>query len=196
MRNNVTSALRRAERSYLESVYRDIRLTNSATSTNLFWRHIKRLTGKIKGSVVPDLVPPSHYHSPAPATSDAEKAELLNQCFAFQCHSNDHQETIHNISTSASSKSFTTLRTTPSDVYRVLSKLKPGKAPGLDGIPPLLLSSCAKGIANSLCILFNRSFSDGTVPDDWKEALVIPVFKRVLKPNYLKSNYRPIAYQL
>ena len=93
--------------------------------------------------------------------------------------------------TAASSKSFTTLHTTPGDVYQVLSKLKPGKAPGLDDTPPLLLSNCAKGIANSLCLLFNRSFAEGAVPDDWKEALVIPVFKKGDKA--IPASYRPIA---
>ena len=81
--------------------------------------------------------------------------------------------------------------TTPAEVYDVISGLTPGKAPGLDELPPKLLSLCARGISVSLCTLFNRSFCDGRVPSAWKEALIVPVHKSGSKSS--PSNYRPIA---
>ena len=68
------------------------------------------------------------------------------------------------------------IRTTPREVVDCLSHLKPGKAPGLDDIPPQLLRLCASGIATNLCDLFNRSFAEGCVPSDWNVALVVPDF--------------------
>ena len=84
-----------------------------------------------------------------------------------------------------------TLSTTPAEVFDLLTQLKPGKAPGLDEIPPQLLRLCARGISSSLSELFNRSFTDCSVPSAWKEALVVPVHKSGAKSN--PSNYRPIA---
>lgn len=45
--------------------------------------------------------------------------------------------------------------------------------------------------ASSLCALFNRSLSLGIVPDDWKLANVVPVFKKGEKDHM--ENYRPIS---
>ena len=126
--NSVTSALRRAEYTYLQSLHRDIRLSNSATSTKSFRRHVKRLSGKIKGSAIPDLLPPSNASLSAPASTDHHKAELLNECFALQCRSTDHPSSLPDLPEAVQHKPFTTLCTTPGDVYRVLSTLKPGKA--------------------------------------------------------------------
>ena len=86
---------------------------------------------------------------------------------------------------------FSDMRTTPSEVYNVLVRLKPCKAPGSDGITPRLLSACSCGIAVSLSRLFNRSFAEACVPQEWKDALVVPIFKSGSKSS--ATNYRPIA---
>ena len=70
-------------------------------------------------------------------------------------------------------------------------ELKSGKAPGIDHITPDLHRYCANGIVCSLACLFNRSFELSQFPQAWKEALVLPVYKKgcVTDP----GNYRPIA---
>ena len=93
--------------------------------------------------------------------------------------------------TATNSESFTCLQKTPREVYDILSCLKEGKAPGLDGLSPRLLRYCACGISSSLSVLFNRSFSEGSFPSAWKTALVIPVFKKGSRSD--PGNYRPIA---
>ena len=73
----------------------------------------------------------------------------------------------------------------------MLSTLKKNKASGCDNIPAVLLKFCAAGIANSLTCLFNRSFELSQFPSAWKEALVVPVFKKGSRTD--PGNYRPIA---
>ena len=81
--------------------------------------------------------------------------------------------------------------TSPSEVFDTLIKLKTGKAPGKDTITPELLSKCAPGIADSLAVLFNRSFTECAIPSEWREALVVPIFKSGSRS--APTNYRPIA---
>ena len=74
---------------------------------------------------------------------------------------------------------------------RQLRDLKTGKAAGLDNIPPRLLKDAADIVATPLTIIINASLRQGRVPDDWKSARVIPLFKKGKTENL--DNYRPIS---
>ena len=50
---------------------------------------------------------------------------------------------------------------------------------------------CASSLSIPLCKLSNLSLSKGKVPDIWKEAIVVPIFKKGLKNN--PNNFRPIS---
>ena len=63
----------------------------------------------------------------------------------------------------------------------MLQHLDVNKATGPDGIAPRLLKETAQQIAPSLSQLFNKSLACGVVPDDWKLANIVPVFKKVSK---------------
>ena len=65
------------------------------------------------------------------------------------------------------------------------------KAHGQDNIPARLLKETAAQIAPSLCSLLNKSLCIGVVPDDWKLANVVPVYKHGEKAEV--ENYRPIS---
>ena len=56
IRNKACSALLTAEKQYLLSLHRDIRTVNRSDSVNTSWSYIKRVTGRIKASTIPDLV--------------------------------------------------------------------------------------------------------------------------------------------
>ena len=54
-----------------------------------------------------------------------------------------------------------------------------------------MLKGVSKSVSKPLCILMNRSFSEGIFPDTWKLANVIPIFKKGDKSQ--PSNYRPVT---
>ena len=56
--------------------------------------------------------------------------------------------------------------------------LKSGKAVGLDNIPPRLLKDASTMVTKSITAIVNASLSQSKVPDDWKAAYVIPLFKK------------------
>ena len=67
-------------------------------------------------------------------------------------------------------------------------KLKQDKAPGDDGITPKFLKEMVDEMAEPLTEIFNKSISQGVVPQDWKVANVTPVFKKGTKLD--SGNYR------
>ena len=74
---------------------------------------------------------------------------------------------------------------------KVLQNLPVNKAPGVDGLVPKVLAEVATSISSPLCTIFNRSMSEGTEPQDWKRANVVPIFKKGAKTE--ACNYRPVS---
>ncbi len=69
--------------------------------------------------------------------------------------------------------------------------LKTSKAVGPYSIPIKVLKLLQNVMAKPLEILFNSSFSTGIVPENFKLAKVLPVFKKGDHSNL--NNYRPIS---
>ena len=80
---------------------------------------------------------------------------------------------------------------TTTGTENLLKNLNPNKASGPDEISPKLLKELHHEIAPILTKLFKSSLHSGIVPDDWKSALVAPVYKK--GPKCKPSNYRPIS---
>lgn len=72
-----------------------------------------------------------------------------------------------------------------------LKSLPATSSPGLDGIHPLLLKNCTDTLTAPITKLMNTSMESGRLPSSWKEAVVIPIYKKGdrLSP----ANYRPIS---
>ena len=69
--------------------------------------------------------------------------------------------------------------------------MKNNKSPGVDGIAPNILKETVEQISMPLARVFNRSLQEAIVPLEWKEANIIPLFK---KGSINKSvNYRPVS---
>ena len=89
------------------------------------------------------------------------------------------------------SKTFFILPTTSSEIEDEISGLRSGKAAGPSSIPTEILKLLKSVISKPLEIIFNTSFSTGTVPADFGLANIIPVFKKGSQT--CLSNYRPIS---
>lgn len=72
-----------------------------------------------------------------------------------------------------------------------LAKLDRYKSRGADGVSPYVLKECSTAFAIPLFFLFERSISEGVLPNAWREANVTPLFKKGSRLD--PSNYRPIS---
>ena len=80
---------------------------------------------------------------------------------------------------------------TPDVVASKINSMKENKSPGVDGISPKILKETVKEISMPLAHVFNMSLQGGIVPLEWKEANIIPLFKKGSRNKSV--NYRPVS---
>ena len=76
-------------------------------------------------------------------------------------------------------------------VMKLLKGLKPYKASGPDQISPRFLKETHLHVAPYLTKIYRSSLTTGSVPIEWRTAIVAPVYKK--GPRSKASNYRPIS---
>ena len=121
-----------------------------------------------------------------------EKADVLNNYF----ESVFTKENLSNIPIMDPTNSFMTpgmsdISFSIDGIQHQLSKLDANKAKGPDNISPYILKHCAIEISPVLRVIFTQSLHTATLPSDWLQANICPVYKKGSRTN--ASNYRPIS---
>ncbi len=122
-------------------------------------------------------------------SEDEKMAEVLNQYLSTVFT----REDITNIPRSRRRPVRHRWKTGPYSAAKIrqkMAKLKTASAPGPDGITARLLQEMSAEIASALEIIFRKSMTEGTVPEDWRVANVTPIFKKGAKAN--AGSYRPL----
>ena len=78
------------------------------------------------------------------------------------------------------------------ELNSAIKKLKTKKAPGKDGIAYEMIIRLGPHARKKLTELLNQSWQSGKFPNQWKEAIIIPILKKG-KPKKEKGSYRPIS---
>jgi len=79
-----------------------------------------------------------------------------------------------------------------SEVTKAIAKLRNGRAPGSDGIAAELLKYAITPVAKALHFLFTRVGKTGHIPADWKDGILVTLYK---SKGFVAdcSSYRPIT---
>ena len=80
---------------------------------------------------------------------------------------------------------------TPSEIQETIELLQNKKTVDSDGISSAFIKKISLTISKPLQIIFSKSFSDGVIPQQFKQSKIIPLFKS--GDRTCMDNYRPIA---
>ena len=114
-------------------------------------------------------------------------ANLFNRYFSDQFSS----PSSYDISINFEHDTLANLKFEEDDIFNLLRKMNANKAAGPDGIHGKILKNCASSLAKPISLLFTTSYNTGCIPDEWKLANVVPIFKKDDKSSV--ENYRPIS---
>ena len=175
---------RKKFKNLMKQKMRDNLCNPDSDNTNIlnkkFWSYVKATSNSHR---IPEVIK----HKSRASSSDKVKADLFNEFFfdQFSEHSN------YNIDIDFSDDGGFDIDFSPLKVTEILSTLNPNKASGPNGIHGKLLKNCAISLSRPLSIIFNIIYNTGSIPSQWKQANIVPVFKKGDKK--LVSNYRPIS---
>jgi Reverse transcriptase (RNA-dependent DNA polymerase) len=159
-----------------------------ATNPKSFYAHIKSKTS------VKDTVGPLQDSCGQLVMDNAGMSESLNKFFASLFTDKSEADVLPELDKRFQQDSdcmLNGIEINEEMIINRLKELKVGKALGLDGIVPKLLIEASVELSKPLCILFNKSWQDGIVPEDWKKANVSVLFKK--RSRELASNYRLVS---
>ena len=186
-RNKATTAVKTAKHQHL--TLQAARLADPNCSSPRWWQIAKEMCG-LKGNSLRNI-PPLADQSLGLVCEDHKKADLLNDTFI-------------NSNTSISQNSFPIGPTklgsifefqelSSDDVKKAIRSLPNKTSTGPDRISYRLLKEAGPNVVGPLTTLYNYSLRTQKIPEEWKMAVVSPIFKGGHRDRDKPSNYRPIS---
>ena len=174
-RNDVIYAVRNCKRVYFA---REIKL-NSGNKKNI-WKLLKQ------------VLPSSKTPCNIPSSMTADDFNSFFTSVGEKLTNGFNSNHLPDIFVDRPSCSFTFSHISSNFVYKSLSSLPNNMVSDVLNFDNFLLKTASPVISDCLCYLFNQCFFSSTFPNDWKKALVTPIYKGKGKSND-PSNYRPIS---
>src|SRR6218665_1083993 len=123
---------------------------------------------------------------------DEEAAEVLNKYFSSVFTLEDLSNIPEPRQTCLDSgNGLAQIIFTKENVVEQLKRLKTDKSPGIDELHPKFLHEVREEIGEALALIFNKSMQTGGVPQEWRDALIVPLFKKRNRSD--PCNYKPVS---
>jgi hypothetical protein len=180
LRNKVTSMIRKDEMEYNNRI-----IMGFKGKPKKFYGHMRKLQAVKPG------VSALKQESGQLTASDQETVEVLGRNFQKMFTSEGDMGPQHSSQDSETKFNSDSVKLDRDSVRLKLLQLVPEKSAGPDNIHPALLKNCAESLAGPLSIIFNESYITGAIPDDWKTAHIVPIYKKGAKSD--PANYRPVS---
>ncbi|CAH2210198.1 jg23746 [Pararge aegeria aegeria] len=159
------------------------KLASYPRGSKAFWSLSKSVETNFCRPSLPPLLKPDG----ALAFTATEKANILATLFAENSRLDSGSASPPTLSPCDSVMAEIKIR--QGEVLKVLRNLDVNKASGPDGIPAIVLRTCAAELSPVLTRLFRLSFKNARIPKAWKVANVQPVPKKGSRAD--PANYRP-----
>ena len=160
---------------------------NIKQDSKSFYKYVRsKLTRK-------DKVGPLKDAAGKTVTDDKETAKILNDYFGsvFTKEDNSCLPVPKQLFRGDEEDKLRNVKFTEATVIEALNNLKTDKSPGPDKLPPKFLYEVRHELSEALTMIFNESIKTGEVPRDWRDAEVVPLFKKGNRNE--PSNYRPVS---
>ena len=154
-----------------------------------FWSFVNNKT-KVKSEIPHLIVNSSPDRSPELTASTEEKAEVLSSFFSSVFTTEPPGDFV-GIKPRSIKQPMTDISFSEQLVEAKLSKLKISTSTGPDHMHSRVLKELGSVISLPLSLIFQTSFTTGTVPEDWKMANITAIHKKGDKR--AADNYRPIS---
>ena len=167
----------------------------SAKHPGEFWRKMKPLLPTSSGKNIQGVI---LVESSSVLSDPGCVAEVFSYYFANTIqleHRFDNDYTGHPSIKAKSNRRFSSefnySPVSTSYIRNILDHLNPRKAVGVDGISPRILRLGSPVLAEEVTKLINFCILNRSLPSEWKQARLTPVFKRGIDTD--KANYRPVS---
>ena len=163
------------------------------TPVKTIWNYIGRLSNKSKTIANSQPI----YHQNKYVTNSKEKANSIASHYATIFNSDHHSNDENNIQLFVQEALVDDTYTDYNAEFQLhelnsaIETLK-NNTPGQDEIHNLMLRNLPSDYLQWLLDIINKSFYDSVIPNEWKNALILPILKPG-KPAREPSSYRPIS---
>ena len=181
-RNTCSKTIKNAKSSFVQRI--NSKIASCQAGSCSFWSMAK----VVSQNSCQSSFPPLKNNSDSSSTTPSSKANLFASIFASNSNLDDQGVQPHHFPPSKFTMS--PIKFSTRKVCQTLLQLDTYKSKSPDGIPAIVLKTCAPELAPILNKLFQLSNTLGTFHTSWKQAHVFPIPKKGDKSNPL--NYRPI----
>jgi hypothetical protein len=180
LKKETRKACREAYSNYMKNIVSEDQISNP-----------KKFWGFIKGKRCDNMGVAPLRNSDGITYSDKDmRANILNSQFSSVFNQNENPDTIKDKGPSPYN-TMPSINITNTGVYKLLQRLNINKATGPDKISTRLLKTVALQISPTLTTFFQASINQGKIPEEWKTANVVPIYKKGDRSS--AANYRPVS---
>ncbi len=161
------------------------KLSSPTTGIKSYWSLINKVLNKSKIPIIPPLLENDIF-----VLDFTAKAQIFNDYFILQCTTLDTGSEIPR-DVPVCAPPLNCFQISEDKILRIIRSLNPNKAHGWDEISIRMIKICDCSLVTPLKLIFEACMMQGTFPDIWKRAHVVPIHKK--NDKNLKTNYRPIS---
>lgn len=168
---------------------------SSETPSSVVWKNVRKISANSQSIHIPTVI-----HNNKLISDDKEKANILAASFQHYSSNENYPASFSDFKSTQEAQpiAFSPDNSEPynaeftmTEFNKVLKNLK-NSAPGPDHVHNLMLQNLPDDMRRKLLELLNTFWKTGFFPEQWRNAIIIPIPKNNL--NRLEpSNYRPIS---